>query len=102
MYITHFHEASSATQLLSAEATLIEAGDPFDDTTDQATSTNVATAGGDKVTVNATLDLTDGSGLINAVAVAAGDLIKVRLFRGTDASASEVFFIESSTEVTFS
>src|SRR5690606_32622905 len=102
MFITHFHEAASATQLLSAQATLIEAGDAFDDTTDQRTSTNTATAGASKVTIQAELDLTDSSGEINSVAVAGGDLIKVRLYRGTDASTSDIHFIESSTEVTFS
>jgi hypothetical protein len=102
MFITHFHEAASATQLLQAQATLIEPGDAFDDTTDQRTTTNTATAGGDKVTIQAELDLTDSSGQINSVAVAAGDLIKVRLSRGTDTSTADVHFIESSTEVTFS
>jgi hypothetical protein len=102
MYVTHFHEASSATQLLSAQATLIEPGDVFDDTTDQRTTTNTAQTGATKVTIQAVLDLTDSSGQINSVAVAAGDLIKVRLYRGTDTSASDIYFIESSTEVTFS
>lgn len=99
--IDHFHEAASATQLLSAQSTLIQSGDAFDDVTDQHTSTNTAIAAGDKVIQTAVIDLTDGSGQINSVPVAAGDLIKIRLFRGTDASTSPIFFVESSAEVTF-
>lgn len=102
MYITHFHEASSATQLISSQSTLISPGDAFDDTTNQRTSTNTATAGGNKVTIEVELDLTSSTGQINSVAVAPGDLIKVKIYRGTDASTADIHFIESSTEVTFS
>lgn len=100
MYIQTFHEAASATQLITATATLIEPGDALDDTTDQHSSTNTAAAGGDKVTVQHTIDLSS-SGQINSNAIAAGDLIKVALIRGTDASTSDLNFIESSAEVSF-
>lgn len=100
--LNHFHEASSATQLLTTQATLIEPGDAFDDATDQYTSTNAAVTAGNKVITESICDLTDASGMINSVAVAAGDLIKVRLYRGTDTSTADVHFIESCSEVTFS
>lgn len=100
--INHFHEAASATQLLSAQTTLIEPGDAFDNTTDQYSSTNTAQTAASKVIASATIDLTNSSGAINSNSVAAGDLLKVRLFRGTDSSTSDLFFIEGSAEVTFS
>lgn len=102
MKINFFHQAASATQLLLAQTTLIPVGTAFDNTTNQRTTTNTAQTAADKVIAAGTLDLADSSGEINAVAVGAGDLIKVRLYRGTDDSAVDVSFIESSTEVTFS
>jgi hypothetical protein len=102
MKINFFHQASSATQLLLAEATLIKPSEAFDSVTNQRTTTNTAQTAADKIIASGTLDLTSSIGEINAVAVAAGDLIKVRLYRGTDTSTADVSFIESSTEVTFS
>lgn len=99
--VNHFHEAASATQLLMSQATLIEPGDAFDDVTDQRTSTNAAVTAGNKVITESVCDLTDTLGQINGNAVAAGDLIKVRLYRGTDSSTSDLYFIESASEVTF-
>lgn len=92
------------TALLSSVATLIRTGtDAFDSTTNQRTSTNVATAlPGAKIPLLTTLDLTSGTGTVNSVAVAAGDLIKVELSRGTDTCPGDLRFIESSTEVLFS
>jgi hypothetical protein len=102
MKINFFHQAASATQLLLAEATLVKPSEAFDSTTNQRTTTNTAQTAADKIIAAGTLDLTSSIGEINAVAVAAGDLIKVRLYRGTDTSTADVSFIESSTEVTFS
>lgn len=101
MRVNHFHEAASATQLLQTQSTLIEPGIEFDDTTNQRTSTNSAVTAGDKVITESICDLTDTSGQINGVAVAPGDLIKVRLYRGTDTSTADIYFIESASEVTF-
>lgn len=100
MYIQTFHEAASASQLLTATVTLIEPGDALDDVTDQFTSTNTAQSGGDKVTVQHTINLSS-SGAINANNIAAGDLLKVSIARGTDTSASDLNFIEASAEVSF-
>jgi hypothetical protein len=99
--VNHFHEAASATQLLMSQSTLIEMGDAFDNTSDQRTSTNSAVTAASKVITESVCDLTDSSGQVNGNAVAAGDLIKVRLYRGTDTSTSDVYFIESASEVTF-
>lgn len=99
--IAHFHEAGSATQLLSCQSTLLSLGSAIDSTTNQRTTTNTASAGGNKVLVGATLDVTSASGQINSVAVAAGDLILLKLYRGSDASTSNVYFVEGMTEVTF-
>jgi len=101
MYVNHYHQAASATQLLSAQATLIPIGTAFDNTTNQRTTTNTAQTGATKVICRSSLDLTDSSGQINAVAIAAGDLIRVRLYRGTDTSTSDLSMIPSSTEVKF-
>lgn len=100
--LNHFHEAASATQLLSAVTTLIESGDAFDDVTDQYSSTNTAQTAASKVIASANIDLTNASGQINSNSIAAGDLLKVALSRGTDTSTSDLFFIEASVEVTFS
>lgn len=96
-----YHQAASATQLLLCQATLIEPGDAFDSTTDQRTSTNTAQTGASKEVVEHICDLTDNSGQVNANAVAAGDLIRVRLYRSTDTSSSDISMIPSSTEVTY-
>ena len=61
----HFHEASSTTQLLLAQSTLISSGAAFDSTTNQRTTTNVATAGASKVLVPCILDVTSSIGQIN-------------------------------------
>lgn len=102
MYVSHYHQASSATQLLTALTTLLPHGTAFDDITNQHTSTNSAVAGGNKVLIKAEIDLTDASGEINSVAVSPGDLLVVRLGRGGDTSSDDISMIPSSTEVTFS
>lgn len=96
-----YHQAASATQLLLCQSTLIEPGDAFDNTTDQRTSTNTAQTAASKVIAEHICDVTDSTGHINSNAVAAGDLIRVRLYRSTDTSTSDISMIPSSTEVTF-
>jgi hypothetical protein len=94
---------ASGTGLLQTLATLVRPGtDAISATTNQHTSTNAAvTLGSEPDAVNC--DLTDASGLINGVAVAAGSLILVRLTRayGSDTGTGDIRFIEQSTEVTF-
>lgn len=90
--------------LLSSQATLIRTGtDTLSSTTNQRTSTNTAiTLSGatQNIPQAVTLDLTAAAGTINSVAVAAGNLIKVRIFRGTDTSTSIFYEITGSEEVT--
>lgn len=97
----HYHEASSATQLLSSVTTLLELGDTVDSTTDQRTSTNTAQTGASKVLCEAIMDLTDSSGQVNGNAVAAGDWLLVSITRGTDTSTADINMIKDSVEVTF-
>jgi hypothetical protein len=97
-----YHQAAAATQLLSAQSTYIPSGTAFDSTTNQRTTTNTAQSAASKVTAEHVLDITDSTGNINGVAVAAGSLIKVKIFRGTDTSTSDISMLPSSTEVTFS
>ncbi len=101
MKFNHFHQALSATQLLRTQATLLQPGDTFDDTSNQRTSTNSAQTGAEKIIVAASCDITDSSGLINGATVEAGDLIKVRLYRDTDTSTADVHLLASSVEVIF-
>lgn len=99
--ISHFHVAASATQLISATTTLIEPGDAITNTTDQYNSTNTAQSGASEVVVDATIDLTNASGQINSNAIAAGDLLRIKLTRGTDTSTSDLYFVNGSAEVQF-
>lgn len=96
---------TSGTVLLTGVSTLLAKNTTaFNSTTNQRTSTNAA------ATVSATanavtetiLDITSSIGEINAVAVAAGDLIKVKLTRGTDTATSDVRFHPNMYEVTLS
>lgn len=49
----------------------------------------------------ATLDLSDAAGEVNSVAIAAGDLLRIVLVRGTDTDTADIRFIPSATEPTF-
>jgi hypothetical protein len=85
---------TSGTALLQAVSTLIRQGtDAISSTTNQRTTTNAAvslSAGTVNIPQAVQLDLTDTTGRINAVAVAAGDYIKVKLQRGTDTATSDL------------
>lgn len=102
---TFYSPDSTGTALMSTTATLIRTGiDAYTTTTNQRTSTNTAVTLG-AGTVNepqaVVADLTSSIGQINAVAVSAGDLIKVQLFRGTDTATSNLFVPVYGAEVTF-
>lgn len=98
--VATFHEAASATQLITGLATLTQSGDAWTDTTDQRTSTNTAQTGGNGTTVLHTLDLSASDGTINNTAMVINDTIQIRINRGTDSSTSDLFLIDGSTEVT--
>lgn len=101
--IGHYSPASADTQLLKAVTTLIRKNqDAIDSTTNQHTSTNTAlTNTVAKQLRLTTLDLTDADGEVNSVAVAAGDLLKVDLYRDTDTDSEDIRFIASITEPKF-
>lgn len=106
MRLTFYSPDNSGNALLSTLATLIRTGtDAITSTTNQRTSTNSAVTLG-AGTVNkpqaVTLDLTDSSGQINSVGVSAGDLIAVKLFRGSDTATSDVKVPVFGAEVSFS
>lgn len=100
-----FYTADTAgTVLLQTVATLIRKNtDLISSTTNQRTSTNTAvtmTAGNTNRPIPVEFDLTDANGLINGVAVAANDLILVRLFRGSDSGAnSDVSVLDKTSEL---
>lgn len=91
--------------LLSAQSTLLRpASTAFTSTTNQRTTTNTAatlSATANRVE-SVSLDITSTTGTINSVAVAAGDIIKVRLFRGSDTATSDVRALVNMCEATFS
>lgn len=91
------------TVWLQSQSTLLEPGDAFTDTTDQHTSTNAA------VTLDApanevrssVLDLSNASGQVNSNAIAAGDLLKVRVYRTSDTSSLDAKLLPYAAEATF-
>lgn len=105
LYVATYSPSSANTQLFSAQATLIRnATDAFDSTTNQRTSTNTAlTNTVAKQLRQHVLDITHTDGTINSVAVAAGDIIKVRLYRdNSDTDTDDVRMIPNSTDIKFS
>ena len=103
LYVSAYSPSSSNTILLQSQSTLITPGSTaFDSTTNQRTSTNAAlTNTVAKMAREFVLDLTDSSGQINSVAVAAGDLIKVKLYRGSDSDTADLRMVPSGTDVKF-
>ena len=104
MKMLFYSPDTTGNVLLQTQATLIEPGvSAVDTTTNQRTSTNsaVSLSGTANRVEAAEFDLTDTSGAINSVAVAAGDIIKVRLTRGTDTATSDVRGLVYGAEVTF-
>lgn len=104
LYMGHYSPSAANTILISTTSYLIRANtDAMDSTTNSHASTNTAlTNTVANMYRKAVIDLTDASGQINSVAVAAGDLIKVNLIRGTDTDTADIRMIPSITEVKFS
>lgn len=95
---------TSGTLLFRSTSTLVRKDtDAMTSTTNQRVSTQAAQtlATPADAAREAVLDLTDGSGQINGVAVAAGDIIKVELTRGTDTSTNIARLIATATEIRF-
>lgn len=104
LFIHRYSTDTTNTALIKATTYLIRtATDPMDGTTNSHASGNSATALPEtaKVPQKIEIPLTDASGEINSVAVSAGDLLRIEMERGTDASTVEVRVL-TSTEVTIS
>ena len=101
-----WNEASTNFYLLATQTTLIRPGvDLITSTTNQHTdnSGDLASSAAGELTAFTT-DLTSAIGQINGVAVSAGDLLKVRLTRGTPTGTeqtADIKFIPDTTEVSF-
>lgn len=103
LYVYTFSQTGTTnTQLVSTVTTLVADDGDITSTTNQHSSTNTAqTPGGSNQITKHTIDLTDGSGEINSVAVAAGDFLKVNLSRGTDTDTTDLHLLPD-VEVSFS
>lgn len=101
---TFYSGDSSGTALIQSVATLIRTGtDAVSSTTNQRTSTNSAVTLSGSTTNKPqalSLDLSSSTGTINSVAIAAGDLIKIQLTRGTDTATGIVYVPVFGSEVT--
>jgi len=97
---------TSGNGLISSQSTLIRAQtDAISSTTNQRTSTNAAvtlSAGTANEPQPVTLDLSSSTGTINSVAITAGDLILIRIYRNTDTATGDINFLFDSHEVTLS
>jgi len=100
--VMYFTPSVINTSLFKASTYLIrKATDGVDTTSNFHVSTNVALT--NPATANAPqeaiIDLTDGSGEINSVALSAGDILRVVLTRGTDTDTADLRFIPNASEV---
>lgn len=95
---------TSGDILISSQSTLIRAEvDEMSSTTNQRTSTNTAitmSSANDMEPQKVILDISSSTGQINSVDITAGDLIKIRLYRGTDTATSDIRFVLLSAELT--
>jgi hypothetical protein len=98
--------ATSGDALINAVATLIRSEtDEITSTTNQRTTTNAAvtlSAANDLEPQKAVLDIASSLGVINGVAVSAGDLIKVKVQESSSTVGSTIKLIADASEVTFS
>lgn len=101
LYVSGYSPSSANTILLQSQSTLIRTGtDAFSSTTNQRTSTNSALTNTVASQMREfVLDLTDSSGQINGVAVSAGDVIKVRLYRGSDSDTADIRMLPNGSDL---
>jgi hypothetical protein len=102
--LTYYTSATSNTGLLTALSTLVRTGtDAITSTTNQRTSTNAAVtfSGSANLLRSVTFDLSSSIGEINSVAIAAGDLVRVRVTRGTDTSTADINALVFGAEPSF-
>lgn len=97
--------ATSGDALINAVATLIRSEvDEITSTTNQRTTTNAAitlSAANDLEPQKIVLDISSSSGQINAVAISAGDLIKVKIQESSSTVGSVIKLIPDASEVSF-
>jgi len=102
---TFYSSGTTGTALLQTSAILIRPSDTVTQENNQFTSTNAAVTLSASTVNKAQLvsfDLTNSSGQINGITVAANDYIKIRLTRGTDTSTAAIKLILPGDGVTFS
>lgn len=104
IYVSAYSPSASGNILMQAQSTLIrKATDAFTSTTNQRTTSNAAlTNTVANMIQEFVLDVTDASGAINGVAVNAGDVIKVRLYRGTDTDTADLRVLPNATDAKYS
>lgn len=103
MDIGLYSASNSNTILLSSTTYLFQKNSTaLTSTTNSYASTNAAltntVANMYRTTI---LDLTSSTGTINSVAVASGDLLRVKLVRGSDSDTADISFVPSATQVRF-
>lgn len=103
LYISGYSPSSSNTILILGQATLIRSGtDSFASTTNQRTTTNTALTNTVASQLREfVLDITSSTGQINSVNVSAGDIIKVRIYRGSDSDTADIRVLADSKDVKF-
>lgn len=107
LLIEWYSADTSGNVLMAAQSTLIRAEtDAITSTTNQRTTTNSAVslaAGTANEPQKVILDVTSTTGQVNSVAVSAGDLLIIRLYRdASDTATGDVNFILNACEATFS
>ena len=96
--------------LIRCETTLIKNGAPYTDETNQHVSANseldLSLNDVNDILSVGEIDLSDATGLVNLVAIAAGDLLKIRLYRDfaneSSSASEELKFLKYSAGVSFS
>lgn len=103
LYISVYSPSAANTIQMQAQTTLIKKNtDAFNSTTNQRTSTNAAlTNTVANMIREVVLDLSDSTGKINGVSIAAGDVIKCKIYRGSDSDSADLRMISNATDVKF-
>lgn len=105
LYLTYYSPDTSNTLLISSTSYLKRpATDAASSVANSYTSTNAAVtlSGASELLRTVVLDISNASGQINSVALAAGQDILVRIFRGTDTSTSDARIVARSGDPKFS
>jgi hypothetical protein len=100
-YIDFYSPDSTGTAFMAAQTTLVRQGtDAISFTGNQYGSSNTAvtlSAGTIDVPQGVALDLTDASGNINSVQVNPGDLLLIKIYRGSDTGTSDLQVPDTSS-----